>query len=265
MSEKKENGVSLRDGDSIAYRRWHKALAKFILWLFRVRVRHADREPGAGETYLLCSNHISALDPVLIAAAVTKRQPHFMSKKELFRIPILRSIIRAFGAYPVDRAGDVAAIKTSVSLLEMGNCVGMFPQGTRCAGRVPRETTDKVKNGAGLLCDKTHVTVWPVCIKTKNNRLRAFRHQLARDRQNQPQRNERNVHRKKVYRVGHLLARHLAHVGAFEVDDALVGAQLPRQLTVADVDGIDLFGAVLEHAVGEAAGGSADVHGNLVF
>lgn len=175
MSEKKENGVSLRDGDSTAYRRWHKALAKFILWLFRVRVRHADREPGAGETYLLCSNHISALDPVLIAAAVTKRQPHFMSKKELFRIPILRSIIRAFGAYPVDRAGDVAAIKTSVSLLEMGNCVGMFPQGTRCAGRLPRETTDKVKNGAGLLCDKTHVTVWPVCIKTKNNRLRAFR------------------------------------------------------------------------------------------
>jgi 1-acyl-sn-glycerol-3-phosphate acyltransferase len=51
----------------------------------------------------------------------------------------------------------------------------MFPQGTRCAGKTPRETLDKIKSGAGLLCDKTHVTVLPICLKTRKNRLRAFR------------------------------------------------------------------------------------------
>jgi 1-acyl-sn-glycerol-3-phosphate acyltransferase len=175
MKQQHSSGVTVKEGDSKAYRRWHRALARLVLWLFRVRVRFPEREPGEDVSYLLCSNHISALDPVLIAAAVTKRQPHFMAKKELFRIPVLRSIIRAFGAYPVDRAGDVGAIKTSIALLEQGSCVGMFPQGTRCAGKLPRDTADKVKNGAGLLCDKTHTTVWPVCLKTKKNRLRIFR------------------------------------------------------------------------------------------
>ncbi len=152
----------------------HRLLARFVLWLFRVRVHYAEREPES-ETYLLCCNHLSALDPILLAAALKKQQPHFMSKKELFRIPLVSGLIRAFGAYPVDRTGDVKAIKTTVSLLESGNCVGMFPQGTRCAGRPPRETRDKVKSGAGLLCDKTHVTVLPACIKTKRDRLRIFR------------------------------------------------------------------------------------------
>lgn len=168
-------GVSIRSGDSAFYSRAHRVLARFLLWLFRVRVRYPEREPGEDTTYLLCSNHISALDPVLIAAAVSRRQPHFMGKKELFRIPLLGGLLRTLGAYPVDRAGDIGAIKTSLSLLEQGNCVGIFPQGTRCAGKTPREAADKVKNGAGLLCDKTHVTVLPVCLKTKGNRLRIFR------------------------------------------------------------------------------------------
>ncbi len=176
MKDTRSNqGVSVRQGDTGFYSRAHRALARFILWLFRVRVRYPEREPGEDTTYLLCSNHISALDPVLIAAAVSRRQPHFMGKKELFRIPLLGGLLRTLGAYPVDRTGDVGAIKTSLSLLEQGNCVGIFPQGTRCTGKTPREASDKVKNGAGLLCDKTHVSVLPVCLKTKSNRLRIFR------------------------------------------------------------------------------------------
>ena len=172
---KSTKGVSVRKGDSTFYSRAHRALARFLLWLFRVRVRYPEREPDENTAYLLCSNHISALDPVLIAAAVSRRQPHFMGKKELFRIPLLGGLLRTLGAYPVDRAGDVGAIKTSLALLGQGSCVGIFPQGTRCAGKTPREAVDKVKNGAGLLCDKTHVTVLPVCLKTKKNRLRIFR------------------------------------------------------------------------------------------
>ena len=153
------------------YGRLHRLLARFFLRLFRVRVHFAEREP-ADTNYLLCCNHISAVDPILLAAAAGYQQPHFMAKKELFKIPLLAGLIRTLGAFPVDRTGDVGAIKTSITLLESGKCVGIFPQGTRCSGKVPRETADRVKNGAGLLVHKTGVTVLPACLKTKKNKLR---------------------------------------------------------------------------------------------
>ena len=155
------------------YKRTHVLLAKLILKLFRVRVLHAEREP-VEENYLLCSNHTAAMDPVVISAALKKQQPHFMAKKELFRIPLLRGLIRMFAAFPVDRAGDMSAIRTSIELLQSGKCVGMFPQGTRCPGKAPIETLDKLKNGAGMLCVRTQVTVLPVCIRAKGGKLRLF-------------------------------------------------------------------------------------------
>ena len=156
------------------YGRLHRLLARFFLRLFRVRVHFAEREPADTHS-LLCCNHISAVDPILLAAASHRQQPHFMAKKELFKIPLLAGLIRTLGAFPVDRTGDVGAIKTSVSLLESGKCVGIFPQGTRCPGKAPRETADRVKNGAGLLVCKTGVSVLPVCLKTKKNKLLLFR------------------------------------------------------------------------------------------
>ncbi|MBQ8719387.1 MAG: 1-acyl-sn-glycerol-3-phosphate acyltransferase [Clostridia bacterium] len=155
------------------YKRAHALLAKLVLKLFRIRVYHAEREP-AEENYLLCANHTAAMDPVVISAALCKQQPHFMAKKELFHIPLVRGLVRMFGAFPVDRAGDVGAIRTTMELLQNGKCVGMFPQGTRCPGKNPAETADKLKNGAGMLCVRTQVTVLPVCIRAKGNKLRLF-------------------------------------------------------------------------------------------
>ena len=177
MKKTQANHVEKQDGkmnSSAIYGRLHRLLARFVLRLFRVRVHFAEREP-ADTNYLLCCNHISAVDPILLAAAAHCQQPHFMAKKELFKIPLLAGLIRMLGAFPVDRAGDVGAIKTSVSLLESGKCVGMFPQGTRCKGKAPRESADHVKGGAGLLIHKTGVTVLPACLKTKKNKLSLFR------------------------------------------------------------------------------------------
>ena len=56
-----------------------------------------------------------------------------------------------------------------------------------------------------------------------------------------------------------------AGVGAFEEGDAGVGAELVVDLAVAGVDGEDGGGAVLEHAVGEAAGGGSDVGAGEAF
>ena len=48
-------------------------------------------------------------------------------------------------------------------------------------------------------------------------------------------------------------------IRALHAHDALVGAQLPVELTVADIDSVDLFRAVLQHTIGKAAGRRADI------
>jgi 1-acyl-sn-glycerol-3-phosphate acyltransferase len=92
-----------------------------------------------------------------------------MAKKELFGIPLLNLLIRALGAYPVNRGGaDVGAIKYTIEMLKAGVCVGMFPQGHRYNGVDPRETP--VKTGAAMIALKAGVPVLPVFIKVRNNK-----------------------------------------------------------------------------------------------
>ena len=136
---------------SAFYGGMHSLLARFFLWLFRVRVHFVEREPE-NETYLLCSNHLSAFDPILLAAALHKQQPHFMAKKELFKIPLLSSVIRAFGAYPVDRAGDVGAIKTSIALLERYPLPRPFTQRNGGHGQKRRRSSDRQNTRHAIAC-----------------------------------------------------------------------------------------------------------------
>ena len=143
--------------------------------IFRVRVKNAKREPKRDEgNYLVCANHQSVLDPVFICAAMRRQQPHFMAKAELFRVPFLGFLVRKLGAYPVSRGkNDVGAVKYTVRLLKEGKSVGMFPQGTRCAERLPRECP--ITFGAGMIAAHTGVKVLPVHIKMKNYKWTFFR------------------------------------------------------------------------------------------
>ena len=64
---------------------------------------------------------------------------------------------------------------------------------------------------------------------------------------------------------GMVVARQVAGVGLFVDHDARVGAELPGELAVADIDGMDVGGAVGEQDVGEASGGGADVQADAIF
>ena len=145
-------------------------LFKFVTWMFRVKVVNPDKEPPKG--VLLCSNHISNLDPVLIVTSF-KNETKFMAKKELFKVPVVSSFIKLFGAFPIERGSvDLSAMKKAISLLEEGNTVGIFPQGTRYSGCDPRDT--KIKSGAGMIVTRAHVDILPVAIVTKNNKSKLF-------------------------------------------------------------------------------------------
>lgn len=143
--------------------------------LFRVKVVGRQNEPKRKDgAYLVCGNHQTVLDAVFLCIALRRQQPHFMAKAELFRVPVLGRLVRWLGAYPVSRGkGDVGAIKRTIHLLEEGRSVGMFPQGTRCTGKDPRDC--KVKNGAAMIAAHAGVQILPVHIKMKNYTWRFFR------------------------------------------------------------------------------------------
>ena len=147
-------------------------VARFI---FGVRYHGLENEPKAEEgPYILVCNHISNPDPVFLCAGLKNQQPHYMAKKELFMVPILGSIVKALGAYPVNRGGaDVSAIKNTISILKSGRCIGIFPQGHREPGKTPMEAN--LKTGAAMIAVKAEATVLPCCIKTKDNRFKFFR------------------------------------------------------------------------------------------
>lgn len=144
-----------------------KALQTTILKLYSIEVINPEKEPSGG--VLVCPNHISNIDPVVICASF-KKQVCFMAKKELFKIPFLNLLLPKLGAFPVNRGGaDLNAIKSAIKLLGEDNLVGMFPQGTRVPGVHPRES--EVKNGVGMLVARSSVDVLPVAIITKNNKF----------------------------------------------------------------------------------------------
>ena len=148
------------------------SIIKILFNIHVINQSNEDKIPNGG--IIVCANHYSGLDPLTVCCALRKRQPHFMAKKELFKIPVFSQFLRSIGAYPVDRGGnDVGAIKHTIVLLNKGKCVAMFPQGTRYSNVNPKETP--IKQGVGLIAARTDANILPIHIKTKDYKVKLFR------------------------------------------------------------------------------------------
>ncbi len=138
--------------------------------IYRIKISGVKNIPDGG--VILAANHTSMSDVLVISASFSRRL-RYMAKKELFKNPVLGKFISALGAYPVNRGGtDIKSIKETLALLQSGEIIGIFPQGTRNPGLDPRTT--KVHGGIGLFAKHTGADVLPVFIKTAGNKTRAF-------------------------------------------------------------------------------------------
>ncbi len=140
------------------------SILKFLVFIvFDLKVHNAERINSTTEGLIACGNHISMIDPVILAVT-SKRQIHFMGKKEVFENKFLGYIYRSLGAFPVDRQGiSLSAIKNSLQILNSKKVLGIFPEGTR----VKEYNEDNAKPGIALIANKAKVNVLPFYIKGK--------------------------------------------------------------------------------------------------
>lgn len=154
---------------NIRFYRFMLAIARFLVAiLYPIRVAGLENIPESGGA-ILCCNHISNRDPVLVACAV-RRPVRFMAKAELFRIGWMTKFWKAVGAFPVKRGdSDMGALRTSLGVVNDGGVLGIFAQGHRDkSGELTMES------GVALIALRTQAPVVPVFIAGSYRLFRRF-------------------------------------------------------------------------------------------
>jgi 1-acyl-sn-glycerol-3-phosphate acyltransferase len=168
--------------DAFRRRSLRRGVNPFVYWTLRailvptflvyLRMQRVGREhlPKQGPL-LLAANHRSFLDPFVIGTLV-RRPVYYMAKRELFDKRWQAWLLNALGAFPVDRGhGDAAAMDTARAILRRGDCVVVFPEGTR----VRRGPLGSPRRGVGRLVLETGVPVVPVAVFGSEHVRRGWR------------------------------------------------------------------------------------------
>lgn len=134
---------------------------------FRFSSEGAERIPREGAVLIVC-NHLSLWDPPFVGSAAKPRRVYFMAKSELFRFKPFGWLIERVGAFPVARGGvDRDAIRKAREILNRGDAMVMFPEGTRSlSGRLR-----PFFPGAGLMALEDGVTVIPAAVWGSQHRF----------------------------------------------------------------------------------------------
>jgi glycerol-3-phosphate dehydrogenase (NAD(P)+) len=129
-----------------------------ILLYFRLRRLGTEHIPEGG--VILASNHRSFLDPFAIGCCLG-RPIYFVAKRELFRNPLIGWLLNCLGAFPIKRgASDEESMTTALALLERGQAVVIFPEGTR----IRSGSLAPPKRGVGRMALQSGKPVVPIAV-----------------------------------------------------------------------------------------------------
>lgn len=145
-------------------------LAPIFRLLYRIKVTGIEQMPDGAA--VVCCNHTSLLDPVLLALGLGARIPLcFMAKKELFQNRLFGGFLRAVHAFPVDRGNvELATIRHSIGLLKDGKKLGIFPEGRRILPDEEVDGTEGVKTGVAMIAMRANAPIVPVYL-TRRKRM----------------------------------------------------------------------------------------------
>ncbi|GAB4098877.1 lysophospholipid acyltransferase family protein [Sinomonas halotolerans] len=151
----------------LIYSMTRQSIRGFISAFCRPTVTGLENVPEEGP-FIVASNHLSFLDSVIIQALMP-RGVAFFAKAEYFtgkgvKGKLMKAFFEGVGSIPVERgeqAASVAALKTLLDLLDKGQGIGIYPEGTRSRdGLLYRGRT-----GVGWLALTTGAPVVPVGLR----------------------------------------------------------------------------------------------------
>lgn len=132
-------------------------------FLFKPFRYFGNRKVKDGACVYIC-NHYGLLDPVF-TAATTWEGIHYVCKRSLLDVPVLRGILRAVKVIPVNRDGkDVRGLLHCFKCLKNGEKIAVFPEGTRNKYGVDMLP---FKHGAAVMAIKTKTPIVPVVMYKK--------------------------------------------------------------------------------------------------
>lgn len=141
-------------------------LGPLLRLMFRPWVRGVENVPAQGAA-ILASNHLSFSDSIFLPLQCP-RPVVFLAKSEYFTGKgikgwLVKSFFLATGQLPIDRSGgkaSEAALNTGLGVLEQGQLLGIYPEGTRSPdGRLFRGRT-----GIARMVLEAKVPVIPVAM-----------------------------------------------------------------------------------------------------
>jgi len=139
-------------------------LTKILSWVYFPYTTHQTQHIPRQGAFILASNHISNLDPVVLGICSVRRL-NFMAKIELFK-GALGFFLAQLGAFPVRRGeSDFGALREAIRRLKEGKVILIFVEGTRRIGNEPT----KAQGGVGFLAMKSKVPIVPVYVQGTNH------------------------------------------------------------------------------------------------
>jgi len=134
----------------------------------RLRVVGLENVPKSG-AFVFAPTHRSTID-IPVASAATRRRMRFMGKDSIWKYKPIGKIMTALGAFPVTRgSADLEALKRCIAVLQGGEPLVMFPEGTRHYGPEVQPLFD----GAAYVALKTGVPIVPAGISGTEDVMRS--------------------------------------------------------------------------------------------
>lgn len=157
------------------YRFLKKLFTPFLKFIYLIKIVGRENEPDA--PYIVCANHSSFVDPVLVGLSLKNTQ-RFVARSTLIRFRFFNWLFRKVRVITIKRGkSDIAAIRAIIKAIKKGDCISIFPQGTRIKGTLPKP--EQAEAGLGLIASSTEVPILPVSIITKRLRPGIFRKTLV--------------------------------------------------------------------------------------
>lgn len=108
---------------------------------------------------IIAPNHVSYLDPQLVAGS-WHGDLNFFASKRLFDHSFLGLLLRCLGCHPVEKGKELATIRTAIELLNKGERVVVFPEGTRSEDG----DLQPLRSGVAFLALRCHCPIIPCYI-----------------------------------------------------------------------------------------------------